>query len=240
MSDADDIDDDASAVQLMTIHAAKGLEFPVVFLLGLEDGIFPHLRSMTDPAEMEEERRLAYVGITRAQHRLYLTHAWARMIFGQTQYNPPSRFLEEIPDGLMEEAHGSRGNSRRLRAGTVFGSGSSYGSGGYGRSRYNDYGDGNGGSASGFAGRDRLVDTALRPRGPEPSGADAIGLRIGDDVMHKKWGEGVDPRPAGLGRQDRGGGPVPHGGGEDAAPGLPRRSAVRPAGASGSPSANTR
>ena len=65
---------------------------------------------------MEEERRLAYVGITRAQHRLYLTHAWARMIFGQTQYNPPSRFLEEIPDGLMEEAHGSRGNSRRLRA----------------------------------------------------------------------------------------------------------------------------
>ncbi len=191
VSDADDIDDDASAVQLMTIHAAKGLEFPVVFLLGLEDGIFPHLRSMTDPDEMEEERRLAYVGITRAQQRLFLTHAWARMIFGQTQYNPPSRFLEEIPGGLMDEAHGSRGNSRRLRAGTVFGSGSSYGSGGYGRSRYGDDGDGNGSGGSGFAGKDRLVDTALKPRGPQPSGADALGLRIGDDVMHKKWGEGV-------------------------------------------------
>ncbi|MEL7157932.1 MAG: UvrD-helicase domain-containing protein, partial [Actinomycetota bacterium] len=90
VSDADAIDDDDSAVVLMTIHAAKGLEFPTVFVLGMEDGIFPHLRSMTDPDEMEEERRLAYVGITRAQDRLYLTHAWARMIFGQTQYNPPS------------------------------------------------------------------------------------------------------------------------------------------------------
>ena len=196
VSDSDEIDDDASAVVLMTIHAAKGLEYPAVFLLGLEDGIFPHLRSMTDPEEMEEERRLAYVGITRAQQKLYLTHAWARMIFGQTQYNPPSRFLDEIPDQLMEEAHGSRGNSsRRLRSNTsVFGSShSSYRSdGGYGRG---DGGysrdDGGDGTASTFSGRDRLVDTALRPRAPEPSGADPLGLRIGDDVCHKKWGEGV-------------------------------------------------
>ncbi len=169
VSDTDDLDEDSSEVVLMTIHAAKGLEFPVVFLLGMEDGIFPHLRSMTDPDEMEEERRLAYVGITRAQDRLYLTHAWARMIFGQSQYNPPSRFLDEIPDELITEADGSRGKGRKL-SGSVFGSS---------------------GTASTFGGRDRVVDTALKPRGPQPSGADAIGFKVGDDVIHKKWGEGV-------------------------------------------------
>jgi DNA helicase-2/ATP-dependent DNA helicase PcrA len=190
VSDADEIEDDASAVMLMTIHAAKGLEFPTVFLLGLEDGIFPHLRSMTEPEEMEEERRLAYVGITRAQQRLYLTHAWARMIFGQTQYNPPSRFLEEIPAPLMDEAHGSRGNTRRLRTGSVFGSGSGGNSdrSGYGTASYDRSPDG---TVSSFAGRQRLVDTALRPQGPTPSGADGLGLKIGDDVLHAKWGEGV-------------------------------------------------
>src|SRR5256885_13691314 len=72
------------------------------FVVGMEDGIFPHFRSMTDQAELEEERRLAYVGITRAQERLYLTHAWSRTLFGQTSYNPPSRFLGEIPDHLVE------------------------------------------------------------------------------------------------------------------------------------------
>ena len=82
----------------MTLHGAKGLEFPVVFLTGLEDGIFPHLRSLTDPDALEEERRLCYVGITRARERLYLCHAWCRQLFGATNYNPPSRFLEEIPD----------------------------------------------------------------------------------------------------------------------------------------------
>ncbi len=169
VSDADEIDDDDSAVVLMTIHAAKGLEFPTVFLLGMEDGIFPHLRSMTEPEEMEEERRLAYVGITRAQHRLYLTYAWARMIFGQTQYNPPSRFLDEIPSELIDEAPGSRGQGRKLSRSTF----------------------GASGTATTFGGRDRAVDTALKPRGPQPSGADSLGLKVGDDVAHKKWGEGV-------------------------------------------------
>jgi DNA helicase II / ATP-dependent DNA helicase PcrA len=126
---------------------------------------------------MEEERRLAYVGITRAQQRLYLTHAWARLIFGQTQYNPPSRFLDEIPAPLMEEAHGSRGNTRRLRNTSVFGAGSSS----YGSDR----------AYRAAESRDRIVDTALRPAGPHPSGADGLGLRIGDDVSHAKWGEGV-------------------------------------------------
>ena len=86
----------------MTLHIAKGLEFPVVFIVGMEDGIFPHFRSMTDAAALEEERRLAYVGITRAQQRLYLTHAWSRTLYGQTQYNPPSRFLKEMPEHLFD------------------------------------------------------------------------------------------------------------------------------------------
>ena len=89
-------------VTLMTLHTAKGLEFPVVFLTGLEDGIFPHLRSLGDPTELEEERRLAYVGITRAQERLYLSRATVRSAWGAPQANPASRFLEEIPDALVD------------------------------------------------------------------------------------------------------------------------------------------
>ena len=90
-----------SSVTLMTLHSAKGLEYPVVFLIGLEDGVFPHVRSLGDPDELEEERRLCYVGITRAEQRLYLCHAWSRMMFGSTDYRPPSRFLDEIPAELM-------------------------------------------------------------------------------------------------------------------------------------------
>ena len=89
----------AGVVTLMTLHTAKGLEFPVVFLTGLEDGVFPHLRSLGDPAELEEERRLAYVGITRARQRLYLSRAVVRSAWGAPSYNPPSRFLDEVPEG---------------------------------------------------------------------------------------------------------------------------------------------
>ena len=169
LTDTEEYDGDTSEVVLMTLHGAKGLEFPVVVMLGMEDGVFPHMRSMTDPDEMEEERRLAYVGITRARERLYLTHAWSRMLFGQSQYNPPSRFLDEIPDELLEEAEGSRSSKRGLRA-SAFGAS---------------------GTVSTFGGRDRKIDTALKPRGPVPSGAEGLGLKVGDDVMHKKWGEGV-------------------------------------------------
>jgi len=101
VSDQDEYDEEAGSVTLMTLHIAKGLEFPVVFIIGMEDGVFPHYRSMGDQAELEEERRLAYVGITRAQQRLYLCHAWSRTLFGTTSYNPPSRFLGEIPSGLL-------------------------------------------------------------------------------------------------------------------------------------------
>ncbi|MFT7822783.1 DNA helicase PcrA [Bacillus siamensis] len=90
------------AVTLMTLHAAKGLEFPVVFLMGMEEGVFPHSRSLMEEAEMEEERRLAYVGITRAEEELYLTNAKMRTLFGRTNMNPESRFIREIPDDLLE------------------------------------------------------------------------------------------------------------------------------------------
>ncbi len=95
-------------VTLMTLHNAKGLEFPVVFILGLEDGVFPHMRSLGDPAELEEERRLCYVGITRAMEKLFLTRAWSRSLWGSNNYNPPSRFLDEIPDRLTREAKRKR------------------------------------------------------------------------------------------------------------------------------------
>jgi len=107
VADADEIPDtqeaeQAGVVTLMTLHTAKGLEFPVVFLTGMEDGTFPHLRSLADPKELEEERRLAYVGITRARERLHLSRAAIRSAWGAPQYNPPSRFLDEIPSDLVQ------------------------------------------------------------------------------------------------------------------------------------------
>ncbi|HMC36372.1 MAG TPA: DNA helicase PcrA [Actinomycetota bacterium] len=101
VSEADEYDEAEPAITLMTLHNAKGLEFDVVFMVGMEDGVFPHYRSMGDAAQLEEERRLAYVGITRARQRLYLTHAWSRSLFGGSNYNPPSRFLSEIPSHLV-------------------------------------------------------------------------------------------------------------------------------------------
>ena len=103
VADADSLPDaEDGVVTLMTLHTAKGLEFPVVFLTGLEDGVFPHLRSLGDPAELQEERRLAYVGITRARERLYLTRATVRSAWGAPSYNPASRFLDEIPPTLID------------------------------------------------------------------------------------------------------------------------------------------
>jgi DNA helicase-2/ATP-dependent DNA helicase PcrA len=104
VSDADDLEGDASRVSLMTLHVAKGLEFPAVFLVGLEDGVFPHMRSLDDPRQLEEERRLCYVGITRARRFLYLSHAWSRTLWGSTSHAIPSRFLGEIPGELVRDA----------------------------------------------------------------------------------------------------------------------------------------
>jgi DNA helicase-2/ATP-dependent DNA helicase PcrA len=103
VADADSRTSD-NAVTLMTLHNAKGLEYPVVFLTGLEDGVFPHMRSLGDPKQLEEERRLCYVGLTRAEEHLYLTRAWSRNLWGQNNFNGPSRFLSEIPDHLVRKA----------------------------------------------------------------------------------------------------------------------------------------
>jgi DNA helicase-2/ATP-dependent DNA helicase PcrA len=111
VADIDALDEEAGAITLMTLHNAKGLEFPVVFIAGMEEGVFPHVRSLGDPGELEEERRLAYVGITRAQQRLFLTLATTRNLWGAPNYNSPSRFLGEIPDSLLVAAPERRRSS---------------------------------------------------------------------------------------------------------------------------------
>jgi len=115
--DLADPDTDPSAVSLMTLHAAKGLEFGAVFITGMEDGVLPHMRALTEPAELEEERRLAYVGMTRAMRRLHLSSAWSRMMNGMTQYNPPSRFIDDIRPELIERVVGRRMGRARARSG---------------------------------------------------------------------------------------------------------------------------
>ena len=102
LTDIDNYNSESDTVVLMTLHASKGLEFPVVFIPGLEEGVFPGLQSLYDSTEIEEERRLAYVGITRAKEKLYLLNTRSRMIFGSTKYNRPSRFIEELPKDCLE------------------------------------------------------------------------------------------------------------------------------------------
>jgi len=108
VSDTDEYDEKADAVTLITLHAAKGLEFPVVFIVGVEEGLLPHIRSYDDPAQMEEERRLCYVGITRSKERLYLVRAFRRHLMGMSAHNPPSRFLKDIPAELLVAHEASR------------------------------------------------------------------------------------------------------------------------------------
>jgi len=167
--------DDQSEVTLMTLHTAKGLEFPIVFVVGMEDGIFPSFMSLGDPDQLEEERRLAYVGITRAEEQLYLTLAESRWIYGQQQYNTPSRFLREIPDELLDdrspkgihkagrttvsatapvEVDEDKRAERRERA------------------------------------RERIIEKAIAAGTQQPTGP-SIDLKTGDDVHHPKFGEGV-------------------------------------------------
>ncbi|HAS10733.1 MAG TPA: DNA helicase PcrA [Acidimicrobiaceae bacterium] len=193
VADTDQLDPDQSEVTLMTLHSAKGLEYPIVFLVGLEDGIFPHLRTLTEPDQLEEERRLAYVGITRAMHHLHITHAWSRTLFGGTQYNPPSRFLDEIPPELVEEIGGRQRASRGGR--TYSGGGSERAgrrAGGWSEPEGRTFGRGDRKERM-DAGRDRIVENALAARDtPAPSsGAEALGLKVGDDVHHATFGDGV-------------------------------------------------
>jgi DNA helicase-2/ATP-dependent DNA helicase PcrA len=159
-------------VTLMTLHIAKGLEFPVVFCTGWEDGVFPHLRALGDPNELAEERRLAYVGVTRARERLYLSRAIVRSVFGAPSTNPPSRFLDEIPEDLVDWRR-----SEPERAAPV-------GAFGFGRRMPRP-----------GAGSDR---GSWRP-GAAPLAAPGLSLAVGDRVSHDKYGLGTVVATDGVG-----------------------------------------
>jgi DNA helicase-2/ATP-dependent DNA helicase PcrA len=117
VSDVDDLDEDSDAVVLMTLHNAKGLEFPIVFMAGMDEGIFPHSRSLLDEDQLEEERRLCYVGMTRAKKKLYMTRAWQRSLYGNTSYYAASRFLNEISDEyIIETSYGIADNAAVCRS----------------------------------------------------------------------------------------------------------------------------
>ncbi len=188
VADTDQLDEDNHVV-LMTLHSAKGLEFPCVFLLGMEEGVFPHTRALTEPTELEEERRLAYVGITRAQQRLFVSHAWSRQLFGTTNYNPPSRFLDEIPADLIEQTGALAGRSSGRQS---YRQRSDWGAEPPAYRRHDRWADRDQREVD--AHRDRVVEAALaasKRAAPSPSDAQNIGLRLGDDVEHPSFGEGV-------------------------------------------------
>jgi len=190
----------------MTLHTAKGLEFPVVFLTGMEDGTFPHMRALGDTKELEEERRLAYVGITRARERLHLSRAAVRSAWGAPQYNPPSRFLGEIPEEFVHwEREATAFASSQPRGYAAFGSGggSPYGSGG---SRHDDDGPVIGrGSApvarmsssgrSSGAGSFSTTKNSAVGRGMR----EIPNLDAGDKVTHDSFGLGTVVRVEGQG-----------------------------------------
>ncbi|WP_042357549.1 DNA helicase PcrA [Bacillus rubiinfantis] len=175
VADIDSMDDDgekADSIVLMTLHSAKGLEFPVVFLIGMEEGVFPHSRSLMEEAEMEEERRLAYVGITRAEQSLFLTNAQMRTLFGRTNVNPASRFISEIPEELIE------GVEPQTRTNAPFSSRpfASTASTAFGTSRR---------SATSPA---EVRKPVIRPAA---TGGESLDWKVGDKAEHKKWGIGT-------------------------------------------------
>jgi DNA helicase-2/ATP-dependent DNA helicase PcrA len=180
VSDTDQLENGSGAISLMTLHVAKGLEYPVVVMTGLEEGNFPHSRAMSDPDELEEERRLCYVGITRAMRILVMTHAWSRTRWGQVQDNIESRFLKEIPAELYDELttpnplrltsfrdeeHGFVGRSSEFTEGRAFGSG------------------------------------AAPPA--RSTGAEKLGLQPGDQVVHDRYAHGVVLAITGEGAKSR-------------------------------------
>ncbi|GAA2842060.1 DNA helicase PcrA [Kitasatospora sp. CM 4170] len=196
VADSDQIPDEdeegQGVITMMTLHTAKGLEFPVVFLTGMEDGIFPHMRALNQVKELEEERRLAYVGLTRARERLYLTRSVLRSAWGQPAYNPASRFLEEIPDSLVEW---KRTGAASAPASRGYSSGSSWG----GRS-----GGSGGGSARGTArGSAAASPKAGWGQSARRSGAaverEVVGLAVGDRVTHDTFGLGTVVATTGVG-----------------------------------------
>jgi DNA helicase II / ATP-dependent DNA helicase PcrA len=191
VTDADQVEAGSQSVTLMTLHTAKGLEYPVVFIVGLEENVFPHVRSIGEPRELEEERRLAYVGITRARERLYLTNAWSRTLFGATSYNLPSRFLKEVPEELVSVApgQGRASPSRALPASW----GDSSPAFGAGRSSFNA-------RAHPPVSFDRQPTPAERLAGRQRGALD-LGLAPGDEVVHRQWGRGTVATISGQGER---------------------------------------
>ena len=195
-------------VTLMTVHTAKGLEFPVVFVTGMEDGTFPHQRSLGDESELEEERRLAYVAITRARERLYLTRAAVRSAWGTPQEMPPSRFLDDIPAELLDVRRAATSGERmRASYGGSYGSGShgsaSYGSGSYGRSRSREgrdpwgdtdtgaFGSGRGGTSAQPAGVRKVTRMGVTPAAKPAEDKPVLSLKVGDRIKHATLGAGT-------------------------------------------------
>ena len=185
-------------VTLMTVHTAKGLEFPAVFVTGMEDGTFPHQRSLGDESELEEERRLAYVAITRARERLYLTRAAVRSAWGTPQEMPPSRFLDDIPAELLDVRRAAT-SGERIRASY----GGSYGSGSYGRSRGSDgrdpwgdadtgaFGSGRRGAAAQPSGVRKVTRMGVAPAAAATEDKPVLALKVGDRVKHATLGAGT-------------------------------------------------
>jgi len=200
IADTDDGDMEAAEVTLMTLHAAKGLEFPVVFLIGMEEGVFPLSRASEDPEELEEERRLAYVGITRAEEILFLTNANTRTLFGKTSYNRPSRFLREISDdllqyqGLARPANSSFGVRFTKEEPTQFGQGMSLQQALQTR------------KANAQPQRHTGAQPFSKATGGLPFGKtsdsenSATDWEIGDIAHHKKWGDGTVLEVTGSGK----------------------------------------
>ncbi|MGP4914855.1 UvrD-helicase domain-containing protein [Brachybacterium tyrofermentans] len=200
VADADQIPgSEDQFVTLMTLHTAKGLEFPVVFLTGMEDGTFPHNRTLGDPDELQEERRLAYVGITRARERLYLTRAQMRAMWGQSQFMPGSRFLDEIPEGVLDVARAGSSLSGAGLGG--FGQGAGSGGGGFGGGYRS--GSQRGPSFSGGIGGGRSdVKRPSLGSGRKPTAvSDLPQLAVGDRVTHDSFGMGSVTEIAGQGEK---------------------------------------
>lgn len=175
IADVDSLKEDGESVVMMTLHSAKGLEFPVVFIVGMEEGVFPGYRSMTEDNKLEEERRLCYVGITRSKEKLYLTNTYCRTLFGATAYNKASRFLREIPRELVETSGEGDGYRHAYKNGCNRNSG------------FNGQAFGKPASAflQGRSGVPAYGDSAAK------AGLNGSDLKAGDAVEHKKYGEGV-------------------------------------------------
>lgn len=194
----DDEEDRSDAVVLMTMHSAKGLEFPTVFIVGMEEGVFPHSRAFQDNDELEEERRLAYVGITRAEKQLFLSCARMRTLFGRTTANQPSRFIEEIPEELKEDT--AKTQDRFQRGGSEVGG--AYGGRGFSGGSRGNFGGrsgvagaapiGSGSTASAATSKSSVTVTSGGAQRATGAGAAAAGdYKAGDKVSHGKWGTGT-------------------------------------------------